>query len=192
MLAALADREYGCQYWTARACGRLGLREAAPMLIDLLGDPDGLTREAVCHALGQLGVPTAVGPLALRLEDSEDFVRAAAASALADVGDDESLTHLWVALEAQRSSRVGYLAAANARFSPRVFDRLVRASQHPDPDMRYWIARAFGSAGERRSADVLTALIADDTGITTWGARVATAAKDGLKTLRRAEERRAH
>jgi HEAT repeat protein len=190
LLAALADREYGCQYWTARACGHLGIREAAPMLIELLGDPDGMTREAACHALGQLAAPMAVGPLARMLEDSLQFVRAAAAHALADVGGAESLQHLWAALDTQRSGRVGYLAAAIARLSPAVFDRLARASRHPDPDMRYWIARALGSTGDERAAGVLATLIAQDKGLTTWGARVATAAKAGLKTLRRVEDRR--
>ncbi len=42
LLAALADGDYGCQAWTAAACGTLGVVAAEPLLVALLRHPDGL------------------------------------------------------------------------------------------------------------------------------------------------------
>jgi HEAT repeats len=55
LIAALVDDEFGCQAWTARACGQLGIGAAEPMLVDLLDHPDAMTREGACQALGRLG-----------------------------------------------------------------------------------------------------------------------------------------
>ncbi|GGQ79077.1 HEAT repeat domain-containing protein [Couchioplanes azureus] len=189
LLAALDDEAYGCQPWAANACGHLGVTAAEPLLTGLLRHPDGPVREAACRALGQLRVVTAVEPLARLLDDGAEFVRAAASDALADIGGREALEHLWSALRSRRR-RAGYLAAALARFGPGVLDRLVQAAQDPDPDMRYWAARALGSTGADRAGAVLTDLAAGDHARTTSGAAVSTAAKRGLKTLRRLQEHR--
>ncbi|MET8233048.1 HEAT repeat domain-containing protein [Micromonospora sp. NPDC005298] len=91
LLVALADEQYGCQAWTARACGQLGISAAEPLLIDLLEHPDGLTRESACQALGSLSSSAAIQPLTRRLDDPAEFVRAAASEALADIGSDDAL-----------------------------------------------------------------------------------------------------
>ncbi|MEV7326643.1 HEAT repeat domain-containing protein [Micromonospora sp. NPDC093244] len=189
LLVALADEQYGCQAWTARACGQLGIRAAEPLLIDLLEHPDGLTRESACQALGNLSSSAAIQPLTRRLDDPAEFVRAAASEALADIGSDDALTSLWAAFESRRFSRAGYLASALARFGPAVFERLVQATSHRDPEMRFWAARALGASGDERAAEVLTRLASDDHSTTGSGARVSTAAKTALKTLRRIHER---
>ncbi|MET8233047.1 HEAT repeat domain-containing protein [Micromonospora sp. NPDC005298] len=66
---------------------------------------------------------------------------------------------------------------------------MVRATSHPDPEMRFWAARALGASGDERAAEVLTRLASDDHSTTRSGARVSTAAKTALKTLRRIHDR---
>ncbi|MFG3579030.1 HEAT repeat domain-containing protein [Micromonospora chersina] len=189
LLDCLADADYGCQAWAATACGRLGIDAAGPLLIDLLAHPDGLAREAACQALGQLGDEAAIAPLAARLDDPAEFVRAAAGAALAEIGGQRALASLWGAFESRSYPRLGYVAAALAQFGPLVFDRLVQATRHDDPEMRFWAARALGSTGDPRASATLTRLVAEDDGVTRTGAHVRTAARTALKTLRRTGHR---
>lgn len=188
--AMLADDAYGCQLWAAAATAELGIVSAEPLLIALLHHPQGLTREGACEALGRLRAAGAVEPLARVLQDDDaDFVRAAASEALADIGGEAAMEHLWSALRARRHQRVGYLAAALARFGPAVFDRLVQAAENPDPGMRFWAARALGSTGDPRALTVLTRMATEDHATTPWGGAVRTAARTALKTWHRAQKR---
>ncbi|MFG3298761.1 HEAT repeat domain-containing protein [Micromonospora chersina] len=189
LLDCLADADYGCQAWAAGACGRLGIDAAVPLLIDLSAHPDGLAREAACRALGQLGEEAAIVALAARLDDPAEFVRAAAGAALAEIGGPRALASLWRAFESKSYPRMGYVAAALAQFGPLVFDRLVQATRHDDPELRFWAARALGSTGDPRADSILTRLAAEDDGVTRTGAHVRTAARTALRTLHRTERR---
>ncbi|MDO3701887.1 HEAT repeat domain-containing protein [Micromonospora sp. C28SCA-DRY-2] len=185
LLAALADEEYGCQRWAATGCGILRLQTAAPLLIDLLRHPDALARESACEALGEIRDPTAITPLAQVLDDPAEHVRAAAAYALADIGDDEAIEHLWAALESpRRPVRAGYLSAALAHPAIKTFDRLIQATSHDDPEVRFWAARALGATGDERAEKLLTRLAVEDHATVRTGGHVSTAAKKALKTLR--------
>lgn len=191
LLAALADEEYGCQAWAATGCGILRLQTAAPLLIDLLRHPDALARQSACEALGEIRDPTAVTPLAQVLDDPAEHVRAAAAHALADIGDDEAVEHLWTALESpRRPVRAGYLSAALAHPAAKTFDRLIQATSHDDPEVRFWAARALGATGDERAEKLLTHLAAEDHATVRTGGHVSTAAKKALKTLRNIRKHR--
>jgi HEAT repeat protein len=188
LLAALADADYGCQAWTATACGVLKLSAAEPLVLGLLvlgllAHPDGLVREAACTALGALGTGN-LRALADRLNDDREHVRAAASTALVSIGGDQAVAALWAAFQARRFDRIGYLASALAQFAPGSIDRLLAATRDADPYLRYWAARALGATGERVRA-VLERLAADDHARTRTGGQVSTAAKRGLKTLDR-------
>ncbi|WP_433284072.1 HEAT repeat domain-containing protein [Micromonospora sp. CA-244673] len=185
LCAALADEEYGCQAWGATGCATLRVQAAVPLLIDLLGHGDALARQWACEALGELGDRTAITPLAQVLDDPAEHVRAAAAHALADIGDDEAIEHLWNALESpRRPVRAGYLSAALAHPATRTFDRLIQATSHDDPEVRFWAARALGSTGDQRAEELLAHLAAEDHATVRTGAHVSTAAKKALKILR--------
>ncbi|MFI6265756.1 HEAT repeat domain-containing protein [Micromonospora sp. NPDC051006] len=191
LLAALADQEYGCQAWAASGCGILRLQAAAPVLIDLLRHPDALVRESACEALGEIRDPTTITPLAQVLDDPAEHVRAAAAYALADIGDDDAIEQLWTALESpRRPVRAGYLSAALARPGTQTLDRLIQATSHDDPEVRFWAARALGATGDDRAEELLTHLAAEDHATVRTGAHVSTAAKKALKTLRNIREHR--
>lgn len=190
LLAALADDTDDCHPWIASACARLGVREAEPLLLALVEHRDDLVRESACRALGQLGCGAAREDLARRLDDPADFVRVAAATALAELGGNESLARLLAAFRSLRSPRLGYLATAIARFGPEVVDVLSRMTVEGDPDHRYWAARALGSTGEPQVRPVLERLASVDHGSTSFGAQVSTAAKAGMRTLHRMQERK--
>ncbi|MEU0155748.1 HEAT repeat domain-containing protein [Micromonospora fulviviridis] len=189
LLAALSDADYGCQMWAATACGRLGVHAAEPLLIQLLEHSAGLVRESACHALGHLASSAAVDALAQRLADPAEFVRAAASKALAAIGTEDAAEALWAAFQARRYRRIGYLASALAQVGPEVYQRLVEATAHEEPEIRYWAARALGSTGDDRAEPVLTRLVAHDHAATPTGARVSTAAKKALKTLHHMRDR---
>ncbi|WP_422773125.1 HEAT repeat domain-containing protein [Plantactinospora sp. WMMC1484] len=189
LFAALADADYGCQMWAATACGRLGIHAAEPLLIQLLEHPEGLVRESACDALGRIASSAAIDALTRRLDDPAEFVRAAASKALANVGTDDAVDTLWAAFLVRRYRRAGHLASALAQLGPRVCQRLVEATAHEDPEIRYWAARALGATGDDRAEPVLTRLAARDHATTATGAHVSTAAKRGLKTLHRMRDR---
>ncbi len=164
LLAALADGDYGCQAWTAAACGTLGVVAAEPLLVALLRHPDGLVQESVCEA--------------------------AAAKALARIGDDQAQDALWAALQARQFDRVGYLASALASLGPQVAERLLAMIEDPDPYLRYWAARALGATGDERVRAALQRLAAHDHERTRFGGQVSTAAKKALRTLDRLQHSR--
>ena len=189
LLAALANDNDVCHPWIASACARLGVRAAEPMLLALVEHRDDLVRESACRALGQLGCASARDLLARRLDDRADFVRVAAATALAELGGDESLALLLSAFRSLRSPRLGYLATAIARFGPDVVDDLTRMATEGDADHRYWAARALGATGQQRVGAVLERLASVDHDATSFGAEVSTAAKAGMRTLHRIQEK---
>ncbi|GEA86745.1 HEAT repeat domain-containing protein [Cellulomonas cellasea] len=190
LLVALGDTDYGGKLWSATACGRLGVRAAEPLLVALLEHPDLMVREGACYALGDLGASTAVGALARSLDDESEYVRAAASEALAELGDDDAVEALWSAFRARRYRRPHYLAQALARCGPDIHDRLVEATAHDDPEIRFWAATALGATGDERFEPVLVRLAADDHATTPTGAHVSTGAKKALKSSRRRRERR--
>ncbi|QGQ20531.1 hypothetical protein GC089_16735 [Cellulomonas sp. JZ18] len=189
LLAALSDEDLGCQAWAADACGRLGVQEAAPLLVGLLTHPDGMVRASACEALGELRNAPAVGALATCVDDPSEHVRAAASRALARIGTDAAADALWAAFLARRHPRPGYLPGALAACGPDVHARLLAATAHADPEIRYWAARALGATGDERYDAVLSRLAADDHATTSTGARVSTGARRGLRASLRVRER---
>ncbi|MBB2923232.1 HEAT repeat domain-containing protein [Cellulomonas cellasea] len=190
LLAALGDTDHGCQLHTAEACGRLGVRAAEPLLVALVEHPQVLVRESACYALGDLEATTAVCALARSLDDESEYVRAAAGEVLADLGGADAIEALWSAFRARRYRRPHYLAQALARCGPDIHDRLVEATAHDDPEIRFWAATALGATGEERFEPVLARLAADDHATTPTGAHVSTGAKKALRSSRRRRERR--
>lgn len=186
LLAALSDTDYGCQAWSAMACGQLGVHAATPLLVPLLGDADHHVRESVCTALGELRAREATGALAaLLLDDPLEHVRAAAARALSAIGTDDAVEALFAAFHARRYPVVGYLVGALARCGPRTHHRLVEATAHDDAGIRYWAARTLGATGDDQFEPLLSRVVADDHATTPTGARVSTGAKKGLRTMHR-------
>jgi len=196
LLRALADREHGCELWAATACADLGFRAAVPLITRLLtdradlGDLTVLTVEGACLALGRLGAVEAVPSLIESLDDPSATVCAGAAAALADIGGEQALAALWRALESRRHPRAGYLASALAGFGPLVVDDLIAMASHRDPDLRYWACRALGATADDRALPVLERLAEHDLERTGLGGRVATAARQGLRTAHRIRSRR--
>ncbi|GHJ43366.1 hypothetical protein Cs7R123_07080 [Catellatospora sp. TT07R-123] len=191
LLEALADEEYGCAPYVAMACGRLRVRAAVPLILALLDDPYQFYRGMACTALGEIGDPAAAAALAHMLDDPSEHVRAEAANALAEIGGQEAVGHLWARLAAHPApSQAGHLASAIANARPGSFDRLVATAADDDPELRHWAARALGATGDDRAEPLLERL-AEDTGTVCTGGRVSTAARRGLKTLRRLQARRA-
>jgi HEAT repeat protein len=111
---------------------------------------------------------------------------------LADIGGNDALNHLWAELERHRFGRLGYLAAAIARFGPAAYERLVQATGNESPEVRFWAARALGATGDDRANDVLLRLANEDHATTRTGAHVSTAARRALKTLKRLRARTDH
>ncbi len=185
LLAALGDTRYNCQAWAVMGCVAMDIRAAVPQLIALLDHPQWMVRDEAVTALGQLGDASVVPALQPLLGDQADWLRQRTADALANIGGDAALDALWHEFEHRRFPRIGYLASSLATFTPQVLPRLLAAADSPDPDQRYWAAVALGSTGDDRAVPTLERLMADDSGVTVFDGEVRTAAKKGLRTLRR-------
>ncbi len=84
LLDTLADADHMVRYTAAEAVGRLGLREAIPVLVGLLGDADEMVRLCAVEALGDLKPSEARQETMERLRsDRSRLVRGYAAWALA-------------------------------------------------------------------------------------------------------------
>jgi HEAT repeat protein len=185
LLAALGDTRYNCQAWAAMGCAAMDIRAAVPQLITLLDHEQWIVRAETVDALGRLGDASVVPSLRPLLGDEADWLRRRTADALARIGGDAALEALWHEFEHRRFSRIGYLASTLALFTPEVLPRLLAAAGSADPDQRYWAAVALGSTGDDRAVPALERLMAEDRGVTVFDGEVRTAAKKGLRTLRR-------
>ncbi|GIE50558.1 HEAT repeat domain-containing protein [Actinoplanes nipponensis] len=185
LLAALADTRYNCQAWAAMGCVAMDVRAAVPQLVTLLDHEQWIVRDEAVTALGRLGDASVVPSLRPLLGDQADWLRQRTADALARIGGDAALEALWSEFEHRRFPRIGYIASTLALFMPEVLPRLLAAADSTDPDQRYWAAVALGSTGDDRAVPTLERLMAGDRGATVFDGEVRTAAKKGLRTLRR-------
>jgi HEAT repeat protein len=185
LLAALIDTRYNCQAWAAMGCSALGVRAAVPGMLTLLDHPQWIAREQAVIGLGELGDESVVAALAPLMRDPAEWMRQRAAEALSRIGGDAALAALWDEFEHRRFPRIGYIASALAGFSPEVIPRLCEAATSDDPNKRYWSAVALGSTGDDRALPTLERLMTEDMGATVFDGLVSTAAKKGLRTLRR-------
>jgi HEAT repeat protein len=128
--------------------------------------------------------PQSVPVLAMALNDRSERVTAEAAHALANIGTPEALEALRCAFVEDVVERPNYLANAIALFGKDGFAVLARCAQSSSPTLRYFAARGLGSTGLPEAAPILEQL-QSDLEKTPFGGAVATAARAGLKTLRR-------
>jgi len=84
ILDELQSSTAAMRYEAALACGELALRQAVPILMQLLDDPDIQIREATIHALGQMGGSEAKDVLLAAYDDADDVTQAAIDDALAE------------------------------------------------------------------------------------------------------------
>jgi hypothetical protein len=92
-------KEPEMRQYLALVLGRTRDREAAPLLLEALQDPDDKTRIYVLWALGTLGDPRARGALETTLTDPDAGLRKVAAFALGEMGDRAAVPALTAALD---------------------------------------------------------------------------------------------
>ena len=165
------------------------LESAAAKLEQLLIHPYQMVRISAAQMLGQLKICGSVTLLAAALNDRCEYVAAAAAEALADIGTPQALEALRCSFVEDQVERPHYLSNAIARFGKEGFDILVRCTSSKSATLRYYAARGLGSAGAYEALPILERLAVNDLERTPFGGLVATAAKQGLKTLKRMKRR---
>jgi HEAT repeat protein len=158
---------------------------AAVKLEQLLIHPYQMVRISAAEQLGQLKVHGSVTLLAAALNDRCEYVAAAAAEALANIGTPRALEALRCSFFEDQVARPHCLSNAIARFGKEGFDTLARCTSSESATLRYYAARGLGSTGAEEAVPILERLAGYDMGKTSFGGLVATAAKHGLKTLKR-------
>jgi HEAT repeat protein len=84
ILRELESESPAMRYEAAWACGEMGLRQAVPLLTDLLDDPDRQVRNAAIWALGEVGGEQAKRALLDAYDSSDEDDQAAIDEALAE------------------------------------------------------------------------------------------------------------
>jgi hypothetical protein len=84
ILKELENASPAMRYEAAWACGELALRQAVPLLANLMNDPDRQVRNATIWALGQIGGEPAKQLLLDAYEDADEDTEAALDEALAE------------------------------------------------------------------------------------------------------------
>ena len=90
----------------------IGGSEAAPALLQALGNPDKRVKRNAALALGELHIEKAVVPLMNLMKDGDECLRAIAASSLGVIGDKRAVETLIEALN-DRSETVRTIAASS-------------------------------------------------------------------------------
>jgi HEAT repeat protein len=97
ILLELANSSPTLRLEAVRASGELELRQAIPLLIEMLEDPDRAVLMSAIHSLGQIGGPIARRALDLVAESEDEEIAQEAEDALAELqfasGDDDWLVY---------------------------------------------------------------------------------------------------
>ncbi len=183
LLTALADTTnrtpdggYPLRRNAARALGKLGDRQAVPLLLDSLGCPDYYVREAAAQSLEELGDNRAVQPLANLLHGGADDVVLvpgtphlkqpydAIIEALGMLNATEKIDAILPFL-AHPTPRIQY-AAARAMYQLTqdscYGDRLVEALRAPELQLRRSALMDLGAIGYLAAADAIAATYAEN------------------------------
>ena len=151
----------------------------------LLVHPYQWFRIEAAEKLGVLRATQSVPLLSAALNDRCEFVAAAAAEALAQIGTADTLEVLRCSFEDDQVERPHYLANAISKFGENGFEVLARCASSESATIRYFAAKGLGATGMRKALPILEALREHDLEKTVFGGSVSTAAKEGIKTLRR-------
>jgi len=95
----------------ARALGRIGDKEAVPVLVTALSDSQSTIRIEAARALGRIGDKSAVAPLADAMASSSPELRAACAKALGSIRGVESTKALLTAFRSEQDHSVLVMGA---------------------------------------------------------------------------------
>jgi HEAT repeat protein len=156
------------------------------ILGELSSQPYQWLRIRSAELLGSVNDASAVQLLAIALNDRSGHVAVAAAASLARIRTPEALEVLRRAFADGEIERPHYLANAIAAFGDEGFRLLQEFSRAKSATLRYFAARGLGSTGKPEARSILESM-RDDSEETPFGGRVATAAKDALRSLQRVQ-----
>ena len=164
---------------------------AVDPLISQLSHADRDVRMRAAWALGVIGQP-ALRPL-LDLAKGDDItLRVEAIRVLGVIGEGRALNQLFHGLTDPDSRVAQRAATALGKIGdPRAFHPLLTALHHPAPDVRYAVCNALGHLHVADAAAALEDLASTDTGVTSWGATVADAARRAKQEIASARPRTA-
>ncbi len=135
----------------AEILGRIGNKEAAYAVIQVLKDLDSNVRVKAAEALGKLDDTKAVEPLTQCLKDSESSVRANAAEALGKLMDHRAVDPLLQLFKDSSSEVRAKAAEALGRLgSKRCAHALIAALDDPDSNVRAKAVEALGIIGDSK------------------------------------------
>jgi len=174
----------------AFALSMLGEPAVKP-LVSQLSHTDRDVRMRAAWALGVIGQP-ALAPLIALAEGNNTPLRVEAIRVLGVIGEGRALNQLFHGL-ADPDPRVAQRAATalGKIGDPRAFHPLLTALHHPAPDVRYAVCNALGHLHVADAVAALEDLASTDTGVTSWGASVADAARRAAQEIASARPREA-
>ena len=131
-------------------------------LIAALEDKSETVREVAATALGRNGNQQAVLPLiqALSLEDRNPLCQVYI-EVLADLGDEQAAEEIVRTITRRKIYELNYVARALKKLVGGAFESLIKALNHPDPQVRSNIAFVLGHLGDSRAIKPLAALLND-------------------------------
>ncbi|HUW56544.1 MAG TPA: HEAT repeat domain-containing protein [Planctomycetota bacterium] len=106
LMTLLAEGDPRVASAAAETLGRLGAKEAEPLLLKALTSPESEVRFHAAAALGDLRSKAAVEPLARLLSDANDFVAVSAAEALAKIADPRAVDPLAREIDRRETSHM--------------------------------------------------------------------------------------
>ena len=155
-----------------------------PRAYALATHPDSFIRQSAGEFIASIRSPQSIPLLASLLNDRSEYVAESAANGLAAIGGQPALRILADQLTGCDLERPHFLANAIASFGADGASVLSRCAKHASPNVRYYAARGLGSTG-RPEVEALLLALQKDQATTSFGGKVATGAKEGLRTLKR-------
>ena len=162
LLRALRDRDVRVRAAAGRVLARAGVRDAVPLVVPWLAEPDRDAQQAAAEILGEIGDPRAVPALVRSVGDPDPQVRVRVIVALGRIGGDAVVVPLINRLEDDkaevRQAAVEQLMHAGDR---RAVIPLVGLFSDPSPEVRRAAVIAVGRLGDRAALPALLRLLRD-------------------------------
>lgn len=163
LINSLSDQDADTRQQSARRLGEHHEPRAIEALSALLlDDPDMGVRQQAAWALGEIGEPRAVEVLIHALHVPDLQVRQIAGKALAQIGDPRAVEPLINALMDAHSDVRSQAAFALNKLGAPAVEPLIAALRHPNPAVRWSVARILGSIGDARALPELDRAARED------------------------------
>lgn len=162
LIKALDDPYWKISYMAAKRLEQIGI-SAVPDLLLQLSDGSTHKRLMTIQTLGNIGDPRAVSALIPLLNETDPSIYGWTVRALITIGTAEAVAPLINQLGSENMERRRHTEQDLSRLKKHPLPLLLETLRHPDPQVRYSMARVVGRLNLNEAVPTLIEMLSDQT-----------------------------